>query len=149
GPIEAAARVLRGVLTDATSDPRPAARALDAAVMAPVRAILGDARRIFVSPDGPLNLVPVNALVDEAGRYLVERFSLTYLTGGRDLLRLQTSSPPRQRPLVIADPDFGALDAPVSADGGQRGRRSIDMARERWEPLSGTKKEGHAIGAAL
>src|SRR5262249_50057244 len=36
-----------------------------------------------------------------------------------------------------------------NADGGQRGRRSIDMVRERFRPLPGTEKEGRAIGAAL
>jgi MYXO-CTERM domain-containing protein len=50
---------------------------------------------------------------------------------------------------VIAAPDFGPLDAPVDAGGGQRGRRSVDMAGERFRPLPGTEKEGRAIGAAL
>ena len=32
------------------------------------------------------------ALVDEQDRYLVEQYSLTYLTTGRDLLRMQSRS---------------------------------------------------------
>jgi CHAT domain-containing protein len=64
------------------------ARVVDEQVMRPVRALLGATRRIFLSPDGALNLIPFAALVDERGKYLVEDYTLTYLTSGRDLLRL-------------------------------------------------------------
>ena len=57
--------------------------------MRPVRKLLGETRTVFLSPDGGLNLIPFGALVDEQNRYLVENYSLTYLTSGRDLLRLQ------------------------------------------------------------
>ena len=43
----------------------------------------------LISPDGGLNLVPFETLVDEHGRYLIERYATTYLTTGRDLLRMQ------------------------------------------------------------
>lgn len=75
--------------------------------MAPVRRLLGNRTEILLSPDGVLNLVPFAALVDERNRYLVERYRITYLSSGRDLLR---KSPPPERaskPLVFADPDFG------------------------------------------
>jgi hypothetical protein len=49
-------------------DTQQLARALDATVMQTVRALLGDARQLLVSPDGELNLVPFAALVDEQGR---------------------------------------------------------------------------------
>src|SRR5262249_37259463 len=62
---------------------------------------------LLISPDGALNLVPFAALVDERGRYLVERYSITYLTSGRDLLRLQVARKSKGSPLVVADPDFG------------------------------------------
>jgi CHAT domain-containing protein len=73
-----------------------------------VRTLLGPVRRIFIAPDGALNLIPFAALVDEAGRYLVKRYEFSYLTSGRDLLRLQVKQPNRQSALIIADPDFGA-----------------------------------------
>jgi len=53
---------------------------------------------LLIAPDGEANLVPIGALVDEQGRYLVERYEITYLTSGRDLLRTgsaPTSSSPR------------------------------------------------------
>src|SRR4029434_6482805 len=54
-----------------------------------------------------LNLIPFAALVDEKGRYAVERYSISYLTSGRDLLRLQVARESKGGPLVVAAPDFG------------------------------------------
>ncbi|HLL76511.1 MAG TPA: tetratricopeptide repeat protein, partial [Pyrinomonadaceae bacterium] len=71
------------------ADVRALARNLDERVMRPVRKLLGpEARQLFLSPDGALNLIPFGALADEQDRYLVETYSITYLTSGRDLLRL-------------------------------------------------------------
>ena len=65
------------------------ARLLDEKIMSPIRALAGDATHLLISPDGELNLLPFEALVDEQGSYLVEQYSFTYLTSGRDLLRMQ------------------------------------------------------------
>ena len=75
--------------------------------MQPVRTLLPAARHLLISPDGQLNLIPFAALVDEQDRYLIERFTLTYLTSGRDLLRLQLPHAPRTAAIVVASPDFG------------------------------------------
>jgi CHAT domain-containing protein len=75
--------------------------------MQPVRAHLGATRRVLLSPDGALNLIPFAALVDERSRYLVERYEFSYLTGGRDLLRLQVKQPARQPALIVANPNYG------------------------------------------
>ena len=83
-------------LSNVERDVKPLARALDEKVMRPVRALLGDTKRLLISPDGSLNLIPFAALVDEQDRFLVESFSISYLTSGRDLLRLQTHVPSTQ-----------------------------------------------------
>ena len=83
------------------------ARAVDHRIMQPIRPLIGDAKHLLVSPDGELNLIPFEALVDERGHYLLERYSFTYLTSGRDLLRMQVPRESRSRPEVIADPFFG------------------------------------------
>ena len=76
--------------------------------MRPLRASLGGATRLLVSPDGDLNLVPFEALVDEHGRYLIERYATSYLTSGRDLLRMQVPRADRAAsPVIVADPLFG------------------------------------------
>ncbi|MGH9752168.1 MAG: CHAT domain-containing protein [Blastocatellia bacterium] len=100
-----------------SADVKQLARALDEKVMRPVRKLLSEKRQIFISPDGALSLIPFAALVDESDRYLVERYSFTYLTSGRDLLRLQDRTQSRQETLsewaslkamIVANPDFGA-----------------------------------------
>ena len=106
-----------------THDPRPAARALDALVMQPIRALLGDARWVLLSPDGDLNLIPFEALVDEQNRYLIERFAFTYLTSGRDLVRLLEHAPPKASALIIGHPEFGAGHASAPAKGPDADRR--------------------------
>jgi hypothetical protein len=55
-------------LRDALGNPKSAdvtqtARAADERVMRPVRALLGDATHLLVSPDGELNLIPFEALM--------------------------------------------------------------------------------------
>jgi CHAT domain-containing protein/Tfp pilus assembly protein PilF len=131
------------------------ARAVDEKVMQPLRPLLGDAEQILVSPDGDLNLIPFEALVDEQGQYLIERYSFTYLTSGRDLLRLQVERESKSAPLVIADPMFGARDQLAKADLPQRRpapmrlRQSVttgsDLSTIYFTPLMGTELEAREI----
>jgi CHAT domain-containing protein/tetratricopeptide (TPR) repeat protein len=128
-------------------------RALDEVVMRPVRRLLGDARHLFLSPDGALNLIPFGALVDEQNRYLLEDYSITYLTSGRDLLRLQVSAESRQGPLVVANPLFeaGAATgaAEVPAPQAAQNRRSADFTGFVFPSLPGTKGEASALSTIL
>jgi CHAT domain-containing protein/Tfp pilus assembly protein PilF len=89
---------------------RRLARALDEKVMRPIRALLGETRQVFISPDGKLNLVPFAALVDENNRYLAQRYSINYLTSGRDLLRLQSARESKSEALVVGNPVYGDPD---------------------------------------
>jgi CHAT domain-containing protein/Tfp pilus assembly protein PilF len=123
-PIEAAALAARRALADPLLDAREPLRALDTLVLAPVRRVAGEPAHLLLSPDGPLHLVPFEAFVDEHGRYLLERSTVTYLTSARDLLRLSDRPPARSAPLVVAAPDFGPGD---------------------WPPLPGTAAEAEAL----
>ena len=59
----------------------------------PVAVKVGDAQRIFIVPDGTLNLVPFAALPIERGRYLLETGRVIhYLSAERDLVTDDTSS---------------------------------------------------------
>lgn len=148
-----------GRLRASLSDPRSknvkeAARSLDERVMRPVRKLLGDARHIFVSPDGALNLVPFAALVNEQGRYLVEDYTITYLTSGRDLLRLQVSGESKGPPIVVANPLFdsqqpGSNPQTAGANESATGRRSGEMGQMYFKPLPGTAGEAKALGEIL
>jgi CHAT domain-containing protein/Tfp pilus assembly protein PilF len=147
--IDAEVDKLRQSLRDPLrGDVRDLARAVDEKVMRPVRALVGDAKQLLISPDGELNLIPFAALVDEQGRYLIERYSVSYLTSGRDLLRMQVKRESRSRPVVLADPDFG--DPPVVASRvGAGGRVEIDYSRVFFGPLPGVGHEVRALKGLL
>src|SRR5439155_222508 len=83
------------------------ARAVDESIMRRVRAMAGYSTHLLVSADGKLNLIPFEALVDENDHYLIERYAFTYLTSGRDLLRMQKTRDSKGSPLLLADPAFG------------------------------------------
>jgi CHAT domain-containing protein/Tfp pilus assembly protein PilF len=147
-PLEAAVDAFRRALgdPDQTHDPKPAARALDRLLMSPVRALLGETRWVFTSPDAALNLVPFGALADERGHYLVERYLFSYLTSGRDLLRFGEERPPsREPPLILAAPAFDAASAPRGPESAHRGTRSLDMVTHALLPLEGTAEEARTI----
>ena len=114
--------------------------------MEPVRRRLGPLRHALISPDGELNLVPFAALVDEEDRYLVERFTITYLTSGRDLLRLQVAHEPRGQPVIVATPAFGE-PALLSTNRGPR--QQVDYSQVFFGPLPGAATEVRALKALL
>jgi CHAT domain-containing protein/Tfp pilus assembly protein PilF len=154
--IDGAIAALRTAFSDPKRrDLKRLARALDKKVMQPLRALLGDAEQILVSPDGALNLIPFEALVNKQGQYLIEQYSFTYLTSGRDLLRLQVERARRNDPLVIADPMFGERDQLAKADVPQRRlarmrlRQSVTASSDRssvyFAPLIGTELEAREI----
>jgi len=150
----------RAVLRSPSQSVYQAARQLDQSVMQPIRPLLGNSTHLLISPDSQLNLIPFAALVDENDRYLIESYTLTYLTSGRDLLRLQIDTASRQPPVVLANPDydnagsFEVAQIPTRPDAsGQRGergdRRSVDLAELRFGALPGTQIEAEAIAPLL
>ena len=127
------------------------ARALDEMIMAPVRDLLQNKNQLLLSPDSQLNLIPFAALVDEQNRFLVETYNITYLTNGRDLLKLQLPTPKLEAPLIIGNPDFD-LDAvltntPVATRGDNT--RAGDLSFLNYDPLPGTEAEIEAIAPLL
>jgi CHAT domain-containing protein/Tfp pilus assembly protein PilF len=135
-------------------DVRQLARQLDEALLRPARALVGDATRLLISPDGQLNLIPFEALVDEQGHYLVERYSISYLTSGRDLLRMQEVRDSKRGPVVLADPFFGE---PRQAQIARADQPKMDLTSRRsniiaqdfsslyFAPLAGTAEEARNI----
>jgi CHAT domain-containing protein/tetratricopeptide (TPR) repeat protein len=140
-----------------SSDVRTLARSLDDRIFRPVRALSPGTRRWIISPDGQLNFVPFEALLDENGHFLLASQSISYVTTGRDLLRMQVTNPSRSAPLLIANPLFGepsnkaassARPSPASVPSvGQR--RSVTVAKERsdiyFAPLLGSTQEAKQL----
>jgi tetratricopeptide (TPR) repeat protein/CHAT domain-containing protein len=115
-PIDRAITSWRQALRDPRRrDVKRLARVVAEKVMWPVLTLAqsgsGETRRLLIAPDGMLNLIPFAALVDRQGRYLVQGYSISYLTSGRDLLRSPVRRPDNQDMVVVADPDYGVEDA--------------------------------------
>jgi CHAT domain-containing protein/Tfp pilus assembly protein PilF len=163
--IDRAVTTWRAALGDEQrADAKRLARALDELVMRPVRGLLTETRRLVISPDGALNLIPFAALVDEQNEYLVKNYAISYLTSGRDLLRLQVARASKQAPLVVADPDFNApASSQAAAERGQgtkqpsSGAQSspsssaplASLAQFQLERLPGTAAEARALKTLL
>lgn len=79
-------------------------RELDERLMQPVRRVLQSHRNLLVAPDGILSLIPFGALVAPDGKYLLTSYEFTYLSAGRDVLRLQERVPARQTARFFANP---------------------------------------------
>jgi CHAT domain-containing protein len=152
-PIDDAIENFRQALSDKErKDVRQIARTVDEKVMQPVRGLTGDAAHLLISPDGALNLIPFEALTDEQNKYLVENYSFTYLTGGRDLLRMQVQRTSKNKSLVIANPTFGEplgeLPAKVNSTRKAKGRSitaTRDLSETYFAPLGGTAEEARSI----
>jgi CHAT domain-containing protein len=112
-----------------------AAKALSAVTIERLGEVIDGYDHLLIAPDGALNLVPFAMLPDRHGRPLIDTYSITYLTSGRDLFASGDTPPSRQPPVVVADPDFGS----------SRGAAARTLLDGEWETLEGTAAEAAAI----
>ncbi len=89
------------------------------------------ARRWIISPDGQLNFVPFEALVEVSGHFLLASQSICYVITGRDLLRMQVTNPSRSSPLLIANPLFGEPSRQIASSGSPNTRSIASMGPRR------------------
>jgi CHAT domain-containing protein len=162
--IERLVETFRNALSRQDYNVQAIARQLNALVVQPIRPLLSNSTHILLSPDSQLNLIPFTALVDQNNRYLIETYTITHLSSGRDLLRLQSDAPSHQAPVVIANPDFNNPGNPQTVQvtalapgsdsqekSGRRAaeRRSTDLASLQFGSLDGTELEKEAIAPLL
>jgi CHAT domain-containing protein len=121
------------------------ARNLDKQIMAPIRPLLKDARHILLSPDGQLNLIPFEALKDEQNKYLVETYGFSYLTTGRDLLRLDTTAKQASNPVVVADINYEQQETLIAKSRGSQNQLSTDFTNLKFSRLPATLAEAKEI----
>lgn len=144
---------LRAKMRRPNQDVAPLARTVDAEVMQPVREAFPALRKFLISPDGALNFIPFAALVDERNQYLVQNYSISYLTTGRDLLRLRRPSHSRQPPVAVANPLFSnSIGGTISTAGPERTRgtsNSEDFRNLKFPPLPETTQEARIVKAYL
>lgn len=152
--IDAAISQWRKSLRDPNSkDVKALSRTVDEKIIQPLRPLLNTAPRLFISPDGELNMIPFEALVDENGSYQVENYSFTYLTSGRDLLRLKNEQSSKSQPLIVANPAFGetisAQNSPADSSAKAETKQNFTSARSLsdtyFAPLGATLQEARSI----
>ncbi len=108
-------------------------------------AALGGSTEILIAPDGSLNLVPFSALVDDKGKLLLESDNFTYLTSGRDLLRLAVHTKAQGGGVMFANPAFDATGGASGSNGGSRGARAVELSQLMWPQLPGTGEEADLV----
>jgi CHAT domain-containing protein/tetratricopeptide (TPR) repeat protein len=135
-------------------DSQELARALHQKLIAPLVSMGLDGKHLIISPDGELNLLPFESLIDENGHYLIENYQIGYVTAGRDLLRMQVARSSRTEPVVIANPSFGnpvTVAATVEPDpslrpvGVRRSASDDDLESIYFAPLVGTAMEAREL----
>ena len=102
--------------------------------------------RVIVSPDGQLNFLSFATLLDPEKGFVAEKYSIQYVTSGRDLLREPQPTQSKQV-VVMANPKFdreiqlASVDLPAERSGILRGAEKRDVEDLSFEALGGTQKE--------
>lgn len=114
-------------------------------LLEPFRELLQGKKKLVIIPDGQLAFLPFEALVDENGHYLTEKFDISYLPSVKVAEQMQQRSRPNQaaRILLAGNPvyqhlteeDFSAGVRPLYQEAGLTA----------WNPLPGTRSEIKAI----
>jgi len=98
-------------------------------------------RRLRIAPDGMLTLLPFGALSD--GRFLVERFAISYLPAGRDLSVLDRPTQAQGVPVIALSPGAGGKRSLA-------GNQVASVFRaDRLERLAGAELEARGLQARL
>jgi len=146
--IESLVREFRLAVSDSKhSNVKISVAALSQKLLNPLSVHLKNIEHLLVSPDGALNLVPIAALLDEKGEYLAQRFEISYLTSGRDLLRSDSKSSSGGGAMIMADPEFGSSTQLVTQADSAKSLRSVDLDRSGlvFRPLANTGLEAQAL----
>jgi tetratricopeptide (TPR) repeat protein/CHAT domain-containing protein len=143
-----------------------AAEALRSTLVDPLVAALDGRDRLFIAPDGDLALLPFEILPGRDGECLIDRYRISYVGVGREILRFGAPAPasPSAAPFVLADPDFDLESAaavavapaapaeaasPALQDTDVRQSRDYRAGVGRFERLPGTRAEANVVAKAL
>lgn len=148
-----------GAAASVPSSVPPSARAVYDALMKPLIGARAGSGAYVADLDGALSLLPMEALADAGGRYLIDAGEWRYVSSARALLRpapvagpgAGADKPAQGRSIVLADPAYDGV--PASAGGapasGPAPSRSPALQSVRFAPLPQTLGEGKAVAAAL
>ncbi len=114
---------------------------------------------IYVSPDGLLNLIPLEILPVSDSTYVIEKYRISYLSSGRDLLKHGGFVESGGQVLVMADPDFdgvGVFDVQKQPETvisdenyGPEFRGNTDCLKEKFSPIAYSRNEAASVVACF
>jgi CHAT domain-containing protein/tetratricopeptide (TPR) repeat protein len=115
--------------------------ALRRLVWDPLAPLLADAELIFVSPDGPLSVVPYGVLRSDDGRFLLEERAFLSLSDPTSLIRRPQAARVPRRPqlLAVGGLDYGPERGSLETSAARTGPRGAWQST--WLPLEGTALE--------
>ena len=76
----------------------------------PLEPALAGVKRVYVSPDGVLNQVPIGLLADSGGKLLLEKYELRYVNSTKDLLRPRHAASSKTA-VLLGNPKFDLSEA--------------------------------------
>lgn len=129
---------------------------LEALIIQPIREYLEEIQTVLISPDAALNLIPFAALMDESNRYLLEDYHITYLSSGRDILRITEQNnihiTGQTNPAIFADIDYGPKYNRPRNESTKHVKSNVlrtDFGQMNFGSLPGTKDEAEAINQII
>jgi tetratricopeptide (TPR) repeat protein len=112
------------------------------------KALPAETKRIIISPDGELSFVSFATLLTPDDRFLGEKYFISYVASGRDLLR-ETKASGNAMTIVFANPTFASQAiAQATASSSPVALRSLemrDLQSMRLPALPGTAAEAAAL----
>lgn len=117
-------------------------------------------KRVYISPDGALNQVPIGVFADSSGKLLLEKYQLRYVNSTKDLLRQQQTAQTRSA-VLIGNPKFDLGDTDQTAalrltaglasgaHGSAAQARAVDLSGAPLKALPGTQAEVDAVTQLL
>jgi CHAT domain-containing protein len=126
-------------------------------LISPLMPSLTGIDKIYIAPDGMINLLPFETLTEDGKRFLIDDYQFVYLTSGRDLLRNKPDLSGRDA-FVLADPDFmtDPSGPPLPAEAGSssmftsRGNTATpECLASMFSPLPMTRQEGMWVADLL
>lgn len=139
-----------------TSELSQGAMLLYEAVMKPLEQFIKDKKQLFISPDGNLNLLPFEVLLNSDRKYMIDNYVINYIGSGRDIMRFSDTQLSKGKSLIIADPDYdmGLKDknnmlSELRMSNIVRGAVSRDFKGLLFPRLKDTKQEADSIESVL
>jgi CHAT domain-containing protein len=133
----------------------------------PLLSAIGDCTRLFIAPDGDLTRVSFEVLhIGNNAKLMIDKYSISYLTTARDLLRINNpSNDLPDDPLIAANPDFDLSSNNTGNDNNttrntvfkvkvgkpisSRQSRDLNDNVIHFQRLAGTIEEGEEISKLL